>query len=159
MGKQANHTASSPLVPPHSSRCVSKRATDFGRNDIHSEFNPYEAGTEFAVKMNKGDFIGKSSLQAAQANGISRKLSCITLNDSDRVLMGKEPIMSGDRVLGYVTSANYGHFIGRGIAYGYLPNSHATPGTPVEIVYFGEHLQATVQNDPLYDPTGKRLKS
>ena len=69
--------------------------------------------------------------------------------------MGKEPIMSGDRVLGYVTSANYGHSIGRGIAYGYLPNSHATPGTPVEIVYFGERLQATVQNDPLYDPTGE----
>lgn len=127
-------------------------------NDIHTEFNPYEAGTEFAVKMNKSDFIGKSSLQATQANGISRKLSCITLNDSDRVVMGKEPIMSGDRVLGYVTSANYGHSIGRGIAYGYLLNSHATPGTSVDIVYFGERLRSTVAHEPLYDPKGYKLR-
>ena len=127
-------------------------------NDIHTEFNPYEAGTEFAVKMNKDDFMGKSSLQAAQANGISRKLCCITLNDSDRVVMGKEPIMSGDRVLGYVTSANYGHSIGRGIAYGYLPNSDATPGTSVDIVYFGERIRSTVAQEPLYDPKGDKLR-
>ena len=32
-------------------------------------------------------------------------------------------------VLGYVTSANYGHSIGRGIVYGYLPMSHSEVGT------------------------------
>ena len=66
--------------------------------------------------------------------------------------------MSGNRVLGYVTSANYGHSVGRGIAYGYLPNSHAAPGTSVDIVYFGERLNATVQNEPLYDPSSERLR-
>ena len=38
----------------------------------------------------------------------------MTLDDPDAVVMGKEPIMDGNRVLGYVTSANYGHSIGRG---------------------------------------------
>ena len=128
-------------------------------NDIHTEYNPLEAGTGFAVKMNKGDFIGKSTLQAVRANGTTRKLCCITLNDVDRVVMGKEPIMSGNRVLGYVTSANYGHSIGCGIAYGYLPISHAKLGTAVDVVYFDERLQATVQNEPLFDPRGERLKS
>ena len=49
----------------------------------------------------------------------------MTLDDPDAVVMGKEPIMDGRRVLGYATSANYGHSIGRGIVYGYLPTSHA----------------------------------
>ena len=44
----------------------------------------------------------------------------MTLDDSNAVVMGKEPILNGDRVLGYVTSADYGHSIGLGIAYGLL---------------------------------------
>ena len=52
----------------------------------------------------------------------------MTLNDPNAVVMGKEPILNGDRVLGYVTSANYGHSIGLGIAYGYLPMNYAEWG-------------------------------
>ena len=44
------------------------------------------------------------------------------------MVVGKEPILDGDHVLGYVTSASYGHSIGRGIAYGYLPIDYADVG-------------------------------
>ena len=85
-------------------------------NDIHTEYNPYEAGIGFAVRMRKGDFIGRDALRAARAEGVSRKLCCMTLDDADAVVMGKEPILDankdGDKALGYVTSANYGHSIG-----------------------------------------------
>ena len=69
------------------------------------------------------------------------------------------PIVDGDSVLGYVTSANYGHTIGRGIVYGYLPVSHAAPGTSVDVVYFGERLPATVAEEPLYDPAGDKMRA
>ena len=128
-------------------------------NDIHTEYNPFEAGIEFAVKIDKGDFIGKTALIQQQSNAPKRKLTCMTLNDPNRVVMGKEPILDGDRVLGYVTSANYGHTIGRGIAYGYVPSSHANPGNVVDILYFGERLRATVRKDPLYDPKARKLRS
>ena len=82
-------------------------------NDIHTEYNPYEAGIGFAVRMRKGEFIGRDALRQARARGMSRKLCCMTLDDPNTVVMGKEPILDGDRVLGYVTSANYGHSIGR----------------------------------------------
>ena len=128
-------------------------------NDIHTEFNPYEAGTAFAVRMRKGDFIGRNALRSVRAQGPTRRLCCMTLDDSDRVVMGKEPIMDGDRVLGYVTSANYGHSVGRGILYGYLPTGHAEPGTSVDVLYFGERLKATVAKEPLYDPQGTKMKA
>ena len=130
----------------------------FWGNDIHTEYNPYEAGIGFAVKMNKGDFIGRSALVEASEAGVNTKLSCITLEDPDRVVMGKEPIFDGDRALGYVTSAGYGHSIGRGIAYGYLPAEYSEPGTAVEIEYFDERLEAVVKKDPLYDPKGLKLR-
>ena len=127
-------------------------------NDIHTEYNPYEAGIGFAVRMRKGDFIGREALREARARGLTRRLCCIALDDPDAVVVGKEPIVSGDTVLGYVTSANYGHTVGRGIVYGYLPVSHAAPGTSVDVVYFGERLPATVAVEPLYDPAGERMR-
>ena len=128
-------------------------------NDIHTEFNPYEAGTAFAVRMRKGDFIGRDALRDIRARGARRRLCCMTLDDPGAVVMGKEPIMDGQRVLGYVTSANYGHTIGRGIIYGHLPASHANPGTGVEVVYFGERMPATVAKEPLYDPQGRKMRA
>jgi glycine cleavage system aminomethyltransferase T len=72
--------------------------------------------------------------------------------------MGKEPIWHGDRVVSYVTSANYGYSIGRGIVYSYLPVELAVEGTPLEVEYFGERLAATVASEPLWDPKGERQK-
>ena len=128
-------------------------------NDIHTEYNPYEAGIGFAVRMRKGNFIGRDELREIRAQGLTQRLSCMTLDDPDAVATGKEPIMDGNRVLGYVTSANYGHSIGRGIVYGYLPMSHAEVGTSVDVLYFGERLQATVAKEPLYDPRGSKMKA
>ena len=128
-------------------------------NDIHTEYNPYEAGIGFAVRMRKGDFVGRDALGKLRARGLTRKLCCMTLDDPKSVVVGKEPILDGDRVLGYVTSANYGHSIGRGIVYGYLPVDYAKVGRAVEVLYFGERLKATVANEPLYDPAGSRMKA
>ena len=38
-------------------------------NDIHTEYDPYEAGLGFAVKLRKGDFIGRDALIAKRARG------------------------------------------------------------------------------------------
>ena len=127
-------------------------------NDIHTGYNPYEAGLGFAVRMRKGDFIGREALREIRARGAERRLCCITLDDPNAVVVGKEPIVDGDKVLGYATSANYGHTVGRGILYGYLPTSHAAPGTGVDVVYFGERLRATVAKEPLYDPSGEKMR-
>jgi glycine cleavage system aminomethyltransferase T len=83
----------------------------------------------------------------------------MTLDDPERVVMGKEPVWAEDRVVGYVTSAGYGYSVGRGIAYGYLPSALAREGAAVEIEYLGERLAATVAAEPLVDPKGERLRS
>jgi glycine cleavage system aminomethyltransferase T/glycine/D-amino acid oxidase-like deaminating enzyme len=127
--------------------------------DIDTEHDPFEAGLGFAVKMDKGPFQGRGALQRALERGLSRKLTCTTLDDPRHVVMGKEPIRAGGRVVGYVTSAGYGYSVGRCVAYGYLPVELVVPGTKVEIEYFDERLPATVAEDPLWDPKGERLKA
>ena len=83
----------------------------------------------------------------------------MTLEDPHAVVMGKEPILDGARVLGYVTSANYGYTIGKAILYGYLPVDYQAEGTTVEVEYFGRRLRACMVREPLYDPEHTRLRS
>jgi glycine cleavage system T protein len=127
--------------------------------DIHTEYHPYEAGLGFAVKLDKGDFLGREALLHMKERGLTRKLCCITLDDPNAIVMGKEPILNGERVLGYVTSANYGYTVGKAILYGYLPVDHTVEGTSVEVEYFGRRYRATVAREPLYDPKNLKLKS
>ena len=119
--------------------------------DIHTDYNPYEAGIGWAVKLKKdNDFIGKTAAAAARQN-VTRKLCCMTL-EAPAVLLGKEPITKDGAKVGYVTSANFGYSVGKMIAYGYLPAEYAEPGTTVDIIYFDEPFTATVTEEPLYDP-------
>ncbi|HJX08528.1 MAG TPA: FAD-dependent oxidoreductase [Actinomycetota bacterium] len=125
--------------------------------DIGMEYDPISAGLGFAVKWDK-DFQGREALERIRDDGPPKRLSAMTLDDPRAVVLGKEPIWRGDGVVSYVTSANYGFSIGKGIVYGYLPSAIAQEGTPVEVEYFGERIAATVAADPLFDPKGARLK-
>jgi dimethylglycine oxidase len=125
--------------------------------DIHSEHDPLEAGLGFAVRWAK-DFQGKPALEAIRDRGVTRRLVPMLLDDPLAVVLGKEPIRAGGEVVGYVTSAGYGYWIGRGIVYGYLPVELAAEGTKVEVEYFDQRYPATVASEPLVDPKGERLK-
>lgn len=126
--------------------------------DIHTEYNPYEAGLGWAVKLNKGEFLGREALMRSREVGIERRLCCLALTNPSHLVMGKEPILDGERVLGYVTSANSGYAVGKSIAYGYLPFEYATAGTQVSIEYLGKRYMATVTDEPLYDPGNTKLR-
>jgi glycine cleavage system aminomethyltransferase T/glycine/D-amino acid oxidase-like deaminating enzyme len=124
--------------------------------DMTTEHTPYEAGVGFAVKPGKGDFVGREALLQAKDH-VCRRLSCLALDDPSVVVMGKEPILAGGRVVGYVTSAGFGYSVGKSIAYGYLPAELAASGTTLAVEYFGEAQPATVAAEPLFDPDRRRL--
>src|SRR5262249_6974386 len=88
--------------------------------DINPEYDPVAAGLGFAVKWDK-DFQGKEALERIRDAGPAKHLVAMTFDDERTVVMGKEPVLHGGEVVSYVTSANYGYSIGRGIVYGYLP--------------------------------------
>ncbi|MEA2667506.1 MAG: hypothetical protein QOJ33_440, partial [Chloroflexota bacterium] len=128
-------------------------------SDITPEDNPYEAGLGFAVRLNKGiDFIGKEALIKAKADGIARRLRPLLLDDGDAIALGGEPVRVNNQIAGRVTSGGYGYTIDRSIAYAYLPPA-CTPGNRVDVQVFGRWVPATVASEPLYDPTGERIRS
>jgi glycine cleavage system aminomethyltransferase T/glycine/D-amino acid oxidase-like deaminating enzyme len=125
-------------------------------SDLTSETTPDEAGLSFAVKREKGEFIGRAALTGSPV----QRLACLVLSDSRAVALGSEPVRSAaGEVVGRVTSGGYGYAVGASIAYAYVPASLATPGTPVAVDIFGEWVAAEVRAEPLYDPSGERVRA
>ncbi|MGQ9509286.1 MAG: glycine cleavage T C-terminal barrel domain-containing protein [Thermodesulfobacteriota bacterium] len=127
--------------------------------DISPEYTPFEAGLDFCVKLNKGDFIGRRALLMQKEKGISRKLCCLTIDSGPLMPVGKEAILDGDKVIGIVTSGGYGHTLQKSIVYGYLPISYSEPGTKLQIEVAAQMYEAIVEKEPLYDPENQKIKS
>jgi 4-methylaminobutanoate oxidase (formaldehyde-forming) len=126
-------------------------------SDITSIDTPFESGLGFAVRMDKGDFVGREALE--QKSTPTRKLVCLVLDDPRVIALGSEPVRVNGQAVGRITSGGYGYSVERSIAYAYLPASATTPGQRVEVVVFGVAVGAEVMAEPLFDPTNARVRS
>jgi glycine cleavage system aminomethyltransferase T/glycine/D-amino acid oxidase-like deaminating enzyme len=125
--------------------------------DITPDDTPWEAGLGFAVKLDKGEFIGRDALIDAQEP--ERRLACIVLKDPRSVALGSEPVRVDGEIVGRVTSGGYGYTVERSIAYAYVPTAAAEVGQPVEIEIFGDWIAGKVVREPLYDPEGEKIRA
>ena len=129
-------------------------------SDITPDETPFEAGLGFAVALDKEpEFIGRDALVAAKAAGPRKRLRCLVLDDPRSVCLGNEPVRVGGEVVGRVTSGGYGFAVERSIAYAYLPPDRAAIGTRGEVEVFGDWIGFEVAREPLYDPTGARIRA
>ena len=126
-------------------------------SDMNTEHNPYEAGLGFAVSAKKTGYVGYDAVAELSNDTVSRRLACLTVDDGRSVVLGHEPVFLDGEPAGYVTSAAFGHTIGKPVAYAWLAAS-ATVGTQVEIQYFDRRVRATVTAEPLVDPEMARIR-
>jgi sarcosine dehydrogenase len=127
--------------------------------DITPDITPWEAGLSWRVDLGKGDFCGREALVAKREAGVERTLSIFTLEEMAYPVSGEAILLpSTGEVVGFTTSANFGHTIGKPIAYGYLPAELADQVDFVIEVY-GEPIPAIRHARPLYDPDNIRLRS
>ena len=128
-------------------------------SDITPDENPYEAGLGFAVALDKTERSNAhDALAAAKADGPSKRLRCLVLDDALDVCLGNEPVRVDGRIVGRVTSGGQGFAVEKSIAYAYLPPD-AGIGTRGEVEVFGRWVGFEVMREPLYDPANERVRS
>lgn len=127
-------------------------------SDMHTAYDPFEAGLGWMVKFNKGDFVGREALLAKRGKA-SRRLVTLTLDDPNAALMGYEPVFHAGKQVGMVTSGNFGYSVGKVVAFAYVPVELAGEGTALEVDFVGERFPARVAADVLFDPKNGRMKS
>jgi sarcosine dehydrogenase len=126
-------------------------------SDITPDYTPFEAGLGFRVSFRKGDYLGRAALEKQKAEGVQRRLCTFTL-DARVTFAGSEAIHHDGKVVGTTSSANWGHTVGKLIAFGYLPVALAGE-RHFEIEAYGERYPAERVEGPRYDPRNERLKS
>jgi glycine cleavage system aminomethyltransferase T/glycine/D-amino acid oxidase-like deaminating enzyme len=124
--------------------------------DIDTDANPFEAGLPFAVDMDT-NFVGRDALAAAREDGIDTKITPLTLDDSTDIMLSGRPVLKDGEAIGYVQAGNYGYTIGESIAYTYVPTEYAAAGTDVQVRCEGQTYDATVRDEPLFDPGREKI--
>ncbi len=127
--------------------------------DITPEDDPFEAGLGWAVRLDKGAFIGRDPLLRRRETRPSRRLRCLVLEEPRAHALGNEPVRHGDDVVARVTSGGIGYAVGESLAYAWLPAGLDDIGTELEVEVFGERIPARVAAEPGWDPAGDRIRS
>ena len=127
-------------------------------SDISPESDPYQSALGAFVKLDKGEFIGRSALLKKREAPAPAKLACLVLDDPRSVALGSEPVRIAGEVAGRVTSGGYGYSVGHSIAYAYVP-SNAAVGTAVEVEIFGTWVKGEIAKEPLHDPKGTKIRA
>lgn len=135
-------------------------------SELTPDRTPVEAGLASACKLKTGvPFRGRDVVERQRAEGVSRRLVSLTLDDPEPQLWGGELLLRDGDPAGYVTSAAYGHTLGRSVALGYVQRDGrvAEPdylfGAAYQIDAAGDLYDATVSLRAPYDPTSQKVKS
>ena len=135
-------------------------------HDIGEEDTPIEAGLAFVVAFDKKvSFIGREALlkQKSQKK-LTKRLVQFALEDPEPLLYHNEPIYRDGKLVGYTSSANYGHTLGRAIALGYVNASEGVDQAYLDAGKFELEVScrsypARVSLRPLYDPRSERMRT
>jgi dimethylglycine dehydrogenase len=125
--------------------------------DLVTEFTPEESGLARFVKMEKADFVGKAALARAASR---RAFVTMVLDCRHAAAHGGDSILSADgRLVGTVTSAAWGHRVGKNIAMGFVAPEVAALGTRLMVEVIGVPVPAEVVPECLYDPDNRRVRA
>ncbi len=120
-------------------------------NDMDEATTPIEAGADWVVKFDKGDFIGRTTLLAQHSNGPSRRLVAFELIEKAVPRHGFKILSAQDQaVIGEVTSGNLSPILQKGIGRGYVTPAASQPGSSILIDIRGKSCPAVVVKPPFY---------
>ena len=125
--------------------------------ELSLDYTAVEADMDRFVKPDKGDFIGREAFMNSAPP--REKLSSFTVDAGDCAIWGDEAIFLEGEAVGYVTSGGFGPVTNQHIALGYVNCDAYQPGGNYAVEILGQLLPAELQTEPLYDPTGSKMRA
>ena len=125
--------------------------------DLITEYDPFESGLERFVDLEK-DFIGKRALVHRWQHGPRRRFVSLDVASRSAPAHPGDSIVVDGRVVGTITSAGWGHRVGKNLAMGFIDPGHTATGSDIAIDMLGESVRARVCNPCLYDPGNQLVR-
>ncbi|WP_083100288.1 GcvT family protein [Pseudophaeobacter leonis] len=127
--------------------------------DLLTEFDPFETGLDRFVKLDKPDFVGKSALMKRLERGPEKHLVSLEIDCSKAPAQPGASVSHNGAVVGTVTSGDWGHRVGKNLAYAFVAPSLAVPGSSLTLDHFGAPVTAQVIAPSPYDATHSLMRS
>lgn len=118
-------------------------------HELTASVNPFEADLAWIVKMDKGDFVGRPSLETALQKGLTRKLVGFEMKGRGIARDGYEVWIDGTPA-GWVTSGGPSPTLNKNIGLCYLPIDKAVPGVAIQVVIRDTPVDAVTVPTPFY---------
>ena len=119
--------------------------------ELGPDETPFEAGTLFAVKLDKPTpFLGRDALLARRTAAPAKRLVSLVFDSAEAWAWGGEALLLGGAPGGEITSAGWSPRLGACVALGYLRGAAAAErhaGTPVEVDVWGVRVAATAWDE------------
>ncbi len=119
-------------------------------HEIDRTTTPWDAGLDWVVKLDKGDFVGRAALAAARERGPERRLVGFEVEGRGIARQG-HALQSGGRPVGAVTSGTFSPTFEKALGMAYVEAALAAPGTAVEIDVRGRAVPARIVPMPFYE--------
>ncbi|MDO6798376.1 GcvT family protein [Shimia thalassica] len=116
--------------------------------DLITEFDPFESDLSRFVKMEKADFIGKEALQKRLDAPSGKTFATFKVASDIAPAQPGASIRANGKIIGTVTSADWGHRVNENLAMGFLDEGHSV----VTIDILGAAVAAEVVSPARYDP-------
>jgi dimethylglycine dehydrogenase len=123
------------------------------------DYTPFEAGMGSLVKFDKSSFVGRDA--ALKLRNLPKRyvFTLFEIEAGSVDPWGDEPILAGDQVAGFLSSAAYGHRTEKSLAIGYLLAAHVHDTESLTIDILGERHGVRVLTRAAFDPDGTRMRS
>ena len=116
-------------------------------HEMDETVTPLEAGLDFAVKLNKPEFIGKDALEAA---GTPQRVRVgLAVTGRGIVREHQDLFLNGEKI-GQTTSGTHCPFLGKALAMGLIDAKYAAVGTALEADVRGRRVAVEIVPLPFY---------
>lgn len=118
-------------------------------HELSEEIDPLQARLGWAVKMDKGPFIGREALERRVRDKTRRVRIGLEL-EGKRIAREGAAVLSGETVIGQVTSGTFAPTLNRALAMAYVDPQSAAIGTEFSVDVRGKPASARVVPLPFY---------
>ena len=117
-------------------------------HELTEEIDPYSAGLGWAVKLNKGDFVGREPLLLRKAHPPLSRIGLVL--EGKRIARQGATVLSGEREVGLVTSGTFSPTLQTSIAMAIVAPDAQAVDTPISVDVRGHRESARVVKLPFY---------
>jgi aminomethyltransferase len=117
-------------------------------HELTEDIDPYSAGLGWAVRLDKGDFVGREALRLRKENSPQARIGLIL--DGKRIARQGATVLSGEREVGLVTSGTFSPTLQASIAMALVAPEVRAIGSRLSVDVRGHRESARVVKLPFY---------